>query len=113
MHEYSIASSLLRMVEERARAASARRVVGVHVRIGASAGVEVDLLRTAWDVVRETALTRDAVLVVEEVPARWVCALCAAPIAAGAVLRCPQCDVAARLDGGDDLMLDRIELERG
>lgn len=113
MHEYSIAASLLRMVEGRARAAGAGRVVNVRVRVGAGAGVELDLLRTAWEFVRATRLCRDADLVVEAVPARWVCALCGGPIEAGAALRCLRCDVAARLAAGDELVLDRIEIERG
>jgi hydrogenase nickel incorporation protein HypA/HybF len=112
VHEYAIASSLLRMVEERARAAGARRVLRVVVRIGAEAGVEIDLLRTAWEGVRETPVSGGAELEVNCVPVRWVCALCRAPIEAGGALRCPECDVAAVLDGGGELLLERIELEK-
>jgi len=112
MHEYSVAASLLRMAEEKAREAGARRVTRVEVRIGQSAGVDADLLRTAWDVVRGTPMCRDASLDIAPVPVRWVCALCRRPLAPGEVLRCPDCDVAAELDGGDELTLERIELER-
>ena len=52
MHEYGIASSLLRMVLQRAAAAEATRVTRVEIRVGAAAGVEVDLLETAWHTVR-------------------------------------------------------------
>ncbi len=48
MHEYGIAASLRRMVEAEARAVGARRVVRVEVRVGDAAGVERDLLATAW-----------------------------------------------------------------
>jgi len=113
VHEYAIAASLLRMVEERAREAGAQRVVRVEVRVGAQAGVEVDLLRTAWEGIRNTALSAGARLEVNCVPVRWVCALCRTPLASGGPLRCSDCDVAAVLDGGGELLLERIEFEVG
>jgi hydrogenase nickel incorporation protein HypA/HybF len=112
MHEYSLAQSLLRMVEEQARAAGATRVLRVVVRVGGAAGVEPALLETAWGVVRETPVCAASELALDLVPERWVCALCRTPIAAGAELRCGACDVAAVLDGGDELLLARIEVER-
>ena len=112
VHEYSIAAALLRMVERRAREADAIRVLKVDIRVGASAGVELDLLRTAWAGVSAGGLCAQAEFVVNCVPVRWVCALCRTRIEAGAPLRCVACDVAAVLEEGDELRLDRIELER-
>lgn len=112
MHEYSLATSLLRIVEDEARAAHGVRVVRVLLRVGSGGGVEPDLLRTAWEAVRETDLCREAALDVEIVPERWVCALCHARIAPSAVLHCAACDAPAVLDGGDELVLQRIEVER-
>lgn len=111
VHEYAIAASLLRMVEERAREAGAQRVLRVEVRVGAQAGVEVDLLRTAWEGVCDTALCAHAALQVNCVPVRWVCALCRTLLPTGGPLRCPACDVAAVLDGGGELLLERMEFE--
>ena len=112
MHEYSIAMSLRRMVEEHAATARARRVVRVEVRIGDAAGVERELLATAWEQVREGGVTDGAELRIIPVPTRWICGLCRTPVAADGPLRCTACDVGAILDGGDDLFLDRLEVER-
>ncbi len=112
MHEYALASSLLAMAERHARAEGADRVRRVEIRVGGSAGVEIELLETAWSQVRGEGPCRGAELVVHCVPTRWVCALCRSPVPAGAVLRCAECDVAAVLDGGDDLLLERVALER-
>ena len=111
MHEYSIATSLLGMVEREAAPHPEARVLRVHLRIGAQAGVEVDLLRTAWENVRRDGRCAAAELVIAQPPVRWVCALCARPVPEGGPLRCPDCDVAARLEGGDELLLERVELE--
>ena len=99
------------MVDERARASGAQRVVRVEVRLGDEAGVEVDLLRTAWAGICRTALSADAKLEVNRVPVRWVCALCRTPLTPDGPLRCPDCDVAGVLDGGGELLLERIEFE--
>lgn len=112
VHEYSIAAALLRMVERHAREAAAGRVLRVEIRVGGRAGVEVDLLRTAWDASRAQGPCAQAELVVHCVQVRWVCALCRTPVDQDGPLRCPACDVAAVLDGGDELLLERIELER-
>lgn len=112
MHEYSIALSLRRMVEEQAAIAHARRVIRVEVRIGDGAGVERELLATAWDNVRQGGLTDGAELRILTVPVRWVCGLCRTAVSAAGPLRCNACDVGAILDGGDELFLDRLEIER-
>ena len=111
MHEYSLALSLRDTVERHARAAGGARVVRIGLRIGAAAGVEVDLLRTAWRNVRRTALCDGAAMDVEIVPESWVCSLCRAPLAPPPA-RCSDCDVAPTLDGGDDLLLTRVDIVR-
>ena len=112
MHEYGIASSLLRMVLARAAEAGASRVTSVEIRVGAAAGVEVDLLATAWRTVRVNTPCAAAELVIHRTPERWVCALCRTPIAEGSALHCESCDLAAVLEGGNELDLERFEVER-
>jgi hydrogenase nickel incorporation protein HypA/HybF len=113
VHEYSIASSLLRMAEEQAAKRGADRVVGLELRIGELAGVELDLLETAWTLVRERSCCEGVDLAVTKVEARWECSGCGAGIARGGLLACPGCGAAARLVAGDELVLDRIEMEVG
>jgi hydrogenase nickel incorporation protein HypA/HybF len=113
MHEYSIVQSLMAHVEAHARqhrALSVRRVV---VRIGELSGVEPDLLQTAYDLIRERSLCAEAPLDISTVEARWECRQCGRPVARGLVLKCEACGAPARLVAGDEIVLDRIELEVG
>jgi len=112
MHEYSLVQSLVERVEAEARR---RRALAVHkltVRIGELSGVDPELFQTAYDTFREGTICAAAPLVLERVAATWSCPRCGGRIARGAALRCPTCDVPARLDdGGDALMLNGIEME--
>jgi hydrogenase nickel incorporation protein HypA/HybF len=111
MHEYSIVSALMDRIEQEAVRRGARRVRAVKVSIGEIAGVEVELFRTAYQLVSDSTLCAGAALDVEVVPVRWACPRCAAPPEPGARLICPLCGGAVRLVSGDEIMLDRLELE--
>lgn len=111
MHEYSSASSLLRLAEEHAHKHGTARVLRLEICVGELAGVDVGLLETAWGLVRERSVCEGAELAVRRLPARWECSRCAAPVARGLVLRCTSCDAPARLAEGDELVLERIEME--
>jgi hydrogenase nickel incorporation protein HypA/HybF len=111
MHEYSIVSALVERAESEARAHHARRIDRLHVRIGALSGVDPQLLMTAFTLFQSGALLRDTELVLRKVEASWKCGACGAPIARGSVLRCPRCASPARLTEGDEIVLDRIEME--
>jgi hydrogenase nickel incorporation protein HypA/HybF len=111
MHEYAIVSELVRQVEEEARRAGAGSVTRVTVAIGELSGVERDLLATAYEVFREATVCAGAQLSLRAVPAVWSCEVCAASIAPGSPLTCPACASPARLRQGDEIVLERIEME--
>jgi hydrogenase nickel incorporation protein HypA/HybF len=111
MHEYSIVQALVERVDAEARKHAASRVHAVRVRIGELAGVEIELLKTAYETVRHRTVCHDAPLEVVAVAARWACPQCGTTIAVGAPLSCATCGVAARLLSGDEIVLDRIEME--
>ena len=111
MHEYSIVQALLERVDAEARARHASAVHCLSVRIGELSGVEVDLFTTAYVTFRERTVCQRANLAVQRVPARWECPECGGSIGRGDLLRCLKCDVPARLAEGDEIMLDRIEME--
>lgn len=111
MHEYSIASSLLRLAEEHAHKHGAKRVVRLEICVGELAGVEVPLLETAWSLVRERSPCADASLAVRTLAARWECSRCGKALERGLTLRCERCAAPARLVEGDELVLERIEME--
>ena len=111
MHEYSIVLALMERIESEVAARHAVAVHRVRVRIGGLSGVEPDLLRSAFEIVRERTLCQAAALEIEAVPVSWVCSGCERPIQAGTVLECPVCRAPARLSAGDEIVLDQIEME--
>jgi len=111
MHEYSIVQALLDKVDYEVRSHGASRASRVRVSIGELAGVEIELLKTAYDTIRHRTVCEDAELDVTRVNARWECPQCRTAIARGAALRCATCGQPARLASGDEIMLDQIEVE--
>jgi len=111
MHELSIVASLVDRVQREVDARGATAVHRLHVRVGELCGVEVSLLRTAFETFRERTCCAGASLDVQSVPARWECPRCNEPPRAGDVLRCRRCDLPARLGAGDELLLESIEME--
>ena len=111
MHEYAIVQSLVERVEAEVRARGASGVHRLSVRIGELSGVDVGLLKTAYDTFRERTICEAATLDVLVVPVEWACASCGGSIARGGPLRCSACGAQARLAAGDEIVLDRIELE--
>lgn len=111
MHEYSIVQALLERVEAEARARNATAVHRLEVKIGALSGVETSLLATAFQVFREKTICEKADLVIEATPVAWACRDCGVAIAAGGVLRCAACGGGAKLTSGDEILLERIEME--
>jgi hydrogenase nickel incorporation protein HypA/HybF len=111
MHEYSIVASLVDRVQREVSRHPGAVAKKLHVAIGELSGVEVGLLRTAYDTFRPRTVCEHAVLDVASVPAEWRCSRCARPIAEGALLQCPDDHAPARLVAGDDIILERIEME--
>jgi hydrogenase nickel insertion protein HypA len=111
MHEYSIVAALLAQVDEQAAKNAASRVHRLTVSIGELAGVDVQLLETAFSMFRERSICEDAELVIREVAADWRCPRCDEKMTPGQPLRCTACDMPACLVAGDEIILDRIEME--
>ena len=91
MHEYSIVQSLFDQIHDAARARGAVAVRRVRVRIGEIAGVEVELLRTAYELFREHTICEGAPLEIEAVAVRWTCPDGHGDIDRGCALVCPAC----------------------
>jgi hydrogenase nickel incorporation protein HypA/HybF len=111
MHEYSIALSLLEQIDVQAGRHRATAVHRVRIRIGELAGIDPDLLQTAYQIVREGTVCSAAPLEIESVLARWVCRACGRAVVAGSILQCEACGQPARLAAGDEILLERLELE--
>lgn len=111
MHEYSIVQSLLDSVEDVARQHQGAAVHHLFVQIGDLAGVDRDLLQTAYDTFRIGTICESTPMTIERVEARWECPLCHAVFPRGATLRCAVCAEPAKLAAGDEILLRRIEME--
>lgn len=115
MHEYSIVADLVQQVERIAQSHGVTPTDGhverLHVAIGELSGVEIPLLETAYTTFRERTICADADLTIRRVAAEWACPGCGAGPEPGAVLRCPSCGLPARLRAGDEIILERIELD--
>ena len=111
MHEYSIVQELIDRVDREARAHGGARVHRVRIAIGALSGVEIDLLRTAYETIRYRTRCEAAELEVRQVAAEWECGKCGTAIQRGMPLRCAACGHAARLARGDEIVLEQIEME--
>ena len=117
MHEYSIIQSLVDSVEAAVFAEgsadpslrSGLTVSTVKVRIGAVSGVDTYLLATAFEVFRAGTICERATMDIESVPANWVCEKCG--VSTGNIVRCASCNAPARLESGDEIILQSIEME--
>ena len=111
MHEYSIVASIIDCVQREARLHGGTRVHRLHLRVGELSGVEIDLLKTAFDTFRERTICEHAELSIDAVAASWSCPECERAIASGAVLYCEPCGRPATMVQGDEIVLQRIEME--
>jgi hydrogenase nickel incorporation protein HypA/HybF len=111
MHEYSVVQALVDRVEQEAASRNATRVDRLHVRIGELSGVDAGLLTTAYLTYRVRTICEGAPLDVVHVPAEWACRACGTTVPRGQALRCRACGGPASLRQGDEIMLDRIEME--
>jgi Zn finger protein HypA/HybF involved in hydrogenase expression len=92
MHEYAIVRALMDRVDQEAEARKALRVHRVRILLGEAAGVDGELLATAFSTYREAAGCGATALDVVPVPARWACTVCAPEVARGEVLmQCLAC----------------------
>jgi len=111
MDEYSIVQAMFGQIETRAAERHALSVHRVRVRIGRAAGVDVDLLRTAYDTFKVHTLCDRAPLDVDEVAERWACPSGHGDIVPGRRLTCQVCGRPAQLIAGDEIVLEQLELE--
>lgn len=111
MHEVSLVESLFDQVDRAIGRHPPASVREVTVRIGALAGVEPTLFRTAFDGLRSERGYAEASLRIEDVAATWRCSGCGRAIEGGEALECPACEGRVGLASGGEIILARVELE--
>ena len=112
MHEFSIVSSLLDLIEaevSKHRATAATRVV---VQIGEMSGVVAELLADAFHVCKVGTVAAEAELVIEHQKVQISCRCGYQGPIAERHFTCPVCEVAeVEVVAGEEMMLQQLELE--
>jgi hydrogenase nickel insertion protein HypA len=115
MHEISLVQNLIQQLKELAAANKSSRIITVTMEIGPLAGVVVDSFRFGFEILAtEDERTRGAVLIVETPEVSYRCSGCGFTMVAAAARpdQCRQCgDTLLVGEGGDDLILRRVEME--
>ena len=112
MHELSVCRALLEQLAAIAENNEAHRIGAITLRIGPLAGVEPQLLRTAFRLASVGSVAENASLAIEHVPLRVRCQECGAETGATTTkLCCGVCgDWRTQLISGDELLLESVEL---
>ena len=112
MHEYSIVQALLNQCEEIAKENEVEKVTKVICKIGVMSGVEIHLLKTAFDTFKEGTICDGAELVLNHQKIKLHCQSCQATFEIDEILyKCISCE---RLDvkviDGEDMYLMSLEM---
>lgn len=111
MHEFSLVDALFDQIGDAARAHPGAQVRQVRVRIGALAGVEPQLFRSAFELLQVDRQCADAELELSFEDAAWRCGACGWRAEAGEPLQCGACGEPLALERGEGIYLDHLELE--
>ncbi|MDA8384340.1 MAG: hydrogenase maturation nickel metallochaperone HypA [Betaproteobacteria bacterium] len=113
MHEYFMAESVLRIVEESARAHGLNRVTGIAIEVGELAGVDREALQLALHVVLAGSIAQEACVTLLVVPGRGRCTRCGRVVALATRYDvCPACGhPGVAVTRGSELTV--VEMEAG
>jgi len=114
MHEFSIVSSLLDLVEADVRKHKAKAATRVVVRIGEMSGVVAELLEEAFHVCKLGTLAEQAKLMVEKQEVLISCNCGYQGPIKNRRFICPVCGIAdVDVTAGEDMVLQQLEMEVG
>ncbi len=112
MHEMSLCEGMLQVIEDQARAHDVERVTRVRVEVGRFAGVEIDALQFAFDVVMRGSVAEGAELITLDLPGRALCYDCMKEVEiADRLDPCPTCGGGKLMpQGGDEMRIKDLEV---
>ncbi len=116
MHELSLVQNLLQQLHELAEEHRKTRVLTVYMCIGPFSGVVIDSFEFGFETLaKESQLTSEAVLIIENPDAGYRCCGCNTVIKhkhKQKTDQCPNCSETLLIpEGGDELILSRVEME--
>ncbi len=112
MHEYSIVQALINQCEEIARDNSVTKISKVTCKIGVMSGIEVHLLKIAFDTFKEGTLCENAKLVINEQKLKLECLDCKEVFEVDEVrYYCLYCEsLNVKVVDGEDMYLMSLEM---
>jgi len=112
MHEISLCESVLRILQESAEAEGFNKIVVVYLGLGQLAGVELESIKFAFDVVVKGSIADGAKLVIEDIPGLAYCEKCHKNVPMLEPYSC--CSVCAsdelQVISGNELKINRVEV---
>ncbi len=111
MHEVSIMMSIMDIAFKTAKEESATRINKISLQIGEKAGVVVDSLEFAFEMVTKNTIAEKASLEIETVPLKGECLVCGLQFVGSDFLICTQCGNFAKAISGQELNIQSIEVE--
>ncbi|MBO4780166.1 MAG: hydrogenase maturation nickel metallochaperone HypA [Selenomonadaceae bacterium] len=112
MHEATLAENILNIALNAAEQNHAAKIFKVGLTLGEMAGVEVEALTLAFDVLKKNTLADNAELAIKRIPISAECNKC------GKVFRlerynffCPECDGVLLLQSGRELLVEFVDCE--
>ncbi|TLD87493.1 hydrogenase/urease nickel incorporation protein HypA [Helicobacter sp. MIT 05-5294] len=114
MHEFSIVSSLLESCEEIAQQNKAQKILTITLDIGERSGVNVALLKSAFEEFKCGSICEDSKLLIQESKVELTCEQCHQTSIPKELnyTRCPQCGSdQVKITKGNEMLLLRLEME--
>lgn len=113
MHEVSLMQNVISVVTETAQRQGGGRVSSIHLKIGRMAGVNIDSLRFAFDIISKGTVAEEGRLEIERIPLKLSCRSCGREFSPGSfTLICPNCG-SRDIDiiSGREMQVDYIMME--
>ena len=114
MHEFSVVSSLIESCEEIAQHNQAEKILAIHLDIGERSGVNVALLKSAFEEFKLGSLCEQAKLLIQESKVELTCDSCHQSNLANEqdYTHCPSCgSEQVKITKGNEMLLLRLEMK--
>jgi hydrogenase nickel incorporation protein HypA/HybF len=113
MHEMSLAESVLQIVEDHARKHGFARVNTIFMEVGQLAGVEVEALRFALEVVTRGSVAEGAAVDIAQTPGQAWCLACGDTVAMATLYDgCSRCGgYQVQVTGGTEMRVKELAVD--
>lgn len=113
MHEYSVVQALINQCEDIAKQNNATKITKVICKIGIMSGIEIHLLKVAFDTFKEKTICDGSELIINEQKLKLECKDCGHIFETDEIrYYCKKCDsLKVKVLDGEDMYLMSLEME--